>query len=152
MPRPRCSLGAATWLPKRKPVAFWPGVSVMLIPAPRPEPSGRSSAGNDLGEDVGPAGIPREGEIAGSVGRRREDRPTELVSRIVTPETPDSPVSLTPLPLASLNFVPEIDPIAARLPKRNPVAFWPAVTVTLIVPAPPGVVWTNPTGTTSERV
>jgi hypothetical protein len=65
--------------------------------------------------------------------------PTELVSRIVTPETPDSPGVLTPLPLASLNFVPEIDPIAARLPKRNPVAFWPAVTVTLIVPRP-GVV------------
>ena len=52
----------------------------------------------------------------------------------------------------SLNFTPEIVPGATPwLPKRKPVAFWPAVSVMLMPAPPPGSVWTDPEGTTSER-
>ena len=61
--------------------------------------------------------------------------PTGSRNWIVTPAIPGSPVSRTPLPLTSLNFVPETEAGKARLPKRRPVtAWWPKSSVAEIVP------------------
>src|SRR4029077_20308376 len=78
--------------------------------------------------------------------------PDGVFNWIDTPDIPASPVSRTPLPLASLNFTPEMLAGAATwLPKRYPVAFWPGVSVMAIPAPPPGSVWTEPEGRTSVR-
>ena len=99
-----------------------------------------------------PAGIPVNAKFPEASVVAVRTVPAASVSRIVTPESPGSPASRTPFPLRSLNFVPETPP-ACRLPKRFPVELGAdSEIVTLIVPAPPGTVWTNPAGTVSRRV
>ena len=81
--------------------------------------------------------------------------PPASVTRIVTPESPGSPASRTPLPLTSLNFTPLIAPVvtSGRLPKRSPVTVRCAkLIVDEIVPGGAGAVWANPAGTVSFRV
>src|SRR5215468_710248 len=81
--------------------------------------------------------------------------PAAFLSWIVTPASGGSPASRTPLPLTSLNLVPEIEPVAAAsdwFPKRKPVAFCAGAIVIGKVPGAAGAVCLKPLGTTSESV
>src|SRR5262249_33647299 len=66
---------------------------------------------------------------------------------IVTPPSPGSPGSRTPLPLRSLNFVPEIVPVRtpAKFPKRFPTEL-PLAGRTTVIPPEVGTVCVKPVG------
>ena len=101
---------------------------------------------------VEPVGTTSESVKVPGVSPRKEKLPEESVvvvrtfpaasrSWIVTPASPPSPVSRTPLPLTSLNFVPEIVAGAARFPKRRPETVWcPKSRVAVRVPGGGGAV------------
>src|SRR5207253_1927524 len=77
----------------------------------------------------------------------------ELVREIVTPDSPGSPASRTPLPFRSLNFTPAIEPVIRRLPKRLPDEVRCAkLTFAEIVPGAAGAVCVNPGGGVSVSV
>ena len=139
-------------LPKRNPVAAWPRASgtlkvpgaagaVCVKPAGTISESVNVPAGSPVKEKAPEASV-----VVVAVG------PEGNFNWIVTPESPGSPASRTPLPFESLNFPPEIEPIG-RFPKARPdTAWWPKSTVAANVPGAGGAVCWKPAGTVSDTV